>query len=84
VSDLSDERIEEHAEGTGPTPTWKEAQAMAEEIRRRRAADLSEADIESLRWARIFAVKGATKGVNVSETERALKVLDRLIGGRDG
>jgi hypothetical protein len=82
MADVHDERLRELV-ATLDCPEPHETTSMVLEIRRGRAGDLTDADIESLRWARIFAVKGATKGVNVAETERALKVLDRLIGRRD-
>lgn len=73
--------------------------AMAREILRRRAEDLTAADRESLRWARGVAElprnanlrrqwpEGVTcDGMNqaefVARAERALAVLDRLIGGK--
>lgn len=72
-----------------PVASPSETVAMAAEIRRRRAADLSPEDVEALREASVsLDVVAAIADINdeddrAERLERALAVLDRLIASKE-
>lgn len=79
IRDLDDDELDRLATGFPPIAI---ATRAAGEIRRRRAADLTDDDREALRWARIHTINSMRP--NDSGALRALEVLDRLIGGGRG
>lgn len=86
---LTDDALEQLAAGFAAAPS--ETIAMATELRARRAADLSAEDVEALKFARrLMTCEWFQHSMHVPEIrehvescERANRVLDKLIGGRD-
>ncbi len=85
MGDLTDEQLDEIASGESidmirtPDRISMLAYEMVQEIRRRRAADLTDADRAVLQSARDMIYDCMPCG-----SEREVALLDRLIGGRDG
>jgi hypothetical protein len=60
----------------------RDVRAMLDEIRERRAADLSDEDRDALRWAVEMAATAPLNSIGMMKQQRAVAVVNRLLGAK--